>query len=79
MPMPKRYHYRRLTIHRVLEKYQLLRKPMIGHSVQPGFKKESKNIITEQIREVAAYNVGDPGQKLILTPTAAVTILIFRL
>jgi 3D (Asp-Asp-Asp) domain-containing protein len=62
LPQPKKYHSRRFIIPGLFERDYVLPQPMISHSDQPAIKKDSKNAVDEHIREVTAYNVGDPKQ-----------------
>ena len=62
LPQPKKYHSRRFIIPGLFERDYVLPQPMISHSDQPAIKKDFNNAVAEHIREVTAYNVGDPKQ-----------------
>ena len=62
MPKPETYHSRKPTIPGILEADHWLRKPIIGYLNLPASKMDSNISIAEKIREVTAYNVGDPSQ-----------------
>ncbi len=61
-PKPEKYHPRRFAIPETLEIDRRLSPPMIAHPNKSASKKESEISSAEQIREVTAYNVGDPNQ-----------------
>ena len=62
MPQPPIYHPENFSIPDLPDKNDSQPKTAIRHTDQPAIKKASNNAATEHIREVTAYNVGDPNQ-----------------
>jgi len=62
MPLPEEDHSEHLLNPDLLERAYFLPIPKINDPDQHAAKKDSNDAIAEHIREVSAYNVGDPKQ-----------------
>ena len=62
LPLPEEDHSERLLNPDLLERAYFLPIPKINYPDQLAAKKDSNDAVAEHIREVTAYNVGDPKQ-----------------
>ena len=62
LPLPEKDHPEHFLNPGLLERAYFLPAPKINHPDQLAVKKDFNDVVAEHIREVTAYNVGDPKQ-----------------